>query len=43
VEDALFKSFDAVVRSQLAPTWHRVPRSGKQIINDLRTLRKLLT
>lgn len=42
-EDALFRSFDLTIRSQLAPVWHKLPRSTRQLVGDLKTLRKLLT
>lgn len=42
VEHALFRSFDADVRQQLDPIWHRVSFKSKQLINDARMLRRLL-
>ena len=42
VENALFKSFDTVVRLQLEPVWHRIPRRAKALCSDLHHLRKLL-
>lgn len=42
VENAFFKSFDIIVRSQLDPIWHRVSFKTKQLVNDLKTLRNLL-
>ena len=41
VENALFKSFDKVVRTQLNPVWHSVGPKTKQLVSDLTTLRKL--
>ena len=41
VENGLFKSFDEIVRSQLDPIWHTVGRKTKQLVGDLKTLRKL--
>lgn len=43
VESAYFKSFDAVVRRQLDPVWHKVGPRTKQLVSDLATLRRLLT
>ncbi|KAI9572539.1 hypothetical protein HD554DRAFT_2202904 [Boletus coccyginus] len=43
VESAYFKSFDAVVRRQLDPVWHKVGPKTKQLVSDLATLRRLLT
>lgn len=41
VENALFRTFDAVVRAQLDPVWHTVGPKTKQLVSDLTTLRKL--
>lgn len=43
VQNALFRSFDAVIRSQLDPQWHRIGPKTRQLVNDLATLRQLLT
>ena len=43
VENAYFTSFDAVVRRQLDPVWHKVGPKTKQLVGDLATLRRLLT
>ncbi|KAG6333461.1 hypothetical protein ID866_5631 [Astraeus odoratus] len=43
VENAYFKSFDAIVRRQLDPVWHKVGPKTKQLVGDLATLRRLLT
>ncbi|KAI6126207.1 hypothetical protein EV401DRAFT_2226317 [Pisolithus croceorrhizus] len=43
IESAYFKSFDAVVRRQLDPVWHKVGPKTKQLVGDLSTLRRLLT
>ncbi|KAI8838897.1 hypothetical protein BC829DRAFT_426126 [Chytridium lagenaria] len=43
VENALFKSFDVILKSQLDPFWHKIGRKTKQVISDLGTLRRLLT
>ncbi|KAG9452536.1 hypothetical protein H6P81_005440 [Aristolochia fimbriata] len=42
VENGLFKSFDEIVYRQLDPIWHTIGRRTKQLVSDLRTLRKLL-
>ncbi|GAQ83327.1 Structure-specific endonuclease ERCC1-XPF [Klebsormidium nitens] len=41
VENGLFKSFDEIVRRQLDPIWHTIGRKTKQLVADLKTLRKL--
>ncbi|GJE89027.1 DNA repair protein [Phanerochaete sordida] len=43
VENAYFKSFDAIVRRQLDSVWHKVGPKTKQLVSDLSTLRRLLT
>ena len=40
---AYFRSFDAIVRRQLDPVWHKVGPRTKQLVSDLATLRRLLT
>ncbi|KAJ6714912.1 DNA REPAIR ENDONUCLEASE XPF [Salix viminalis] len=42
VENGLFKSFDEIVRIQLDPIWHTLGKKTKQLVSDLKTLRKLL-
>ncbi|MCL7022586.1 hypothetical protein MKW94_013024 [Papaver nudicaule] len=42
VENGLFKSFDEIVRRQLDPIWHVLGKKTKQLVMDLKTLRKLL-
>ena len=42
LENALFKSFDTIVRMQLEPVWHRISRRTRALVHDLQTLRKLL-
>lgn len=42
VENAYFRSFDAIVRRQLDPVWHKVGPKTKQLVSDLATLRNLL-
>ncbi|KAG1354368.1 DNA repair endonuclease UVH1 [Cocos nucifera] len=42
VEKGLFKSFDEIVRMQLDPIWHTIGKKTKQLVSDLKTLRKLL-
>ncbi|KAG8906750.1 hypothetical protein FRB99_006241 [Tulasnella sp. 403] len=43
VENAYFKSFDSIVRRQLDPVWHNVGPNTKRLVDDLGTLRHLLT
>nr|GMD94214.1 DNA repair endonuclease UVH1 [Ipomoea batatas] len=42
VENGLFKSFDEILRRQLDPIWHTLGKKTKQLVSDLKTLRKLL-
>lgn len=42
MENGLFKSFDEIVRRQLDPIWHTLGKKTKQLVSDLKTLRKLL-
>lgn len=42
VESGLFKSFDEIIRHQLDPIWHTLGKKTKQLVSDLKTLRKLL-
>ena len=42
METALLAAFDAVVRRQLMPVWNKVGAKTKQLVEDLKTLRKLL-
>ncbi|OVA17201.1 ERCC4 domain [Macleaya cordata] len=42
VENGLFKSFDEIVKRQLDPIWHTLGKKTKQLVSDLKTLRKLL-
>ncbi|KZF20812.1 MUS38-like protein [Xylona heveae TC161] len=42
VDSALHKNFDAIIRRQLDPVWHRVSWKSKQIVNDLGVLRTIL-
>ncbi|KAJ3405489.1 hypothetical protein HDV05_006574, partial [Chytridiales sp. JEL 0842] len=42
IENSLFRSFDTILRTQLEPIWHRISYKTKQIIDDMRTLRRLL-
>ncbi|KAI5476750.1 DNA repair protein rad16 [Pseudohyphozyma bogoriensis] len=41
VENALFRTFDGLVRAQLDPVWHKVGPKTKGLVADLTTLRKL--
>ncbi|KIM83728.1 hypothetical protein PILCRDRAFT_97161 [Piloderma croceum F 1598] len=43
VENAYFRSFDAIVCRELDPAWHKVGLKTKQLVADLATLRRLLT
>ncbi|KAF8342893.1 uncharacterized protein EI90DRAFT_3030592 [Cantharellus anzutake] len=43
VENAYFRSFDALVRRQLDPVWHKVGVKTKQLVADIIQLRKLLS
>ncbi|GAA5943954.1 ssDNA endodeoxyribonuclease RAD1 [Sporobolomyces koalae] len=43
VENALFRSFDSLVRAQLDQVWHKVGPKTKGLVSDLTTLRKLQT
>ncbi|GAA5899699.1 ssDNA endodeoxyribonuclease RAD1 [Sporobolomyces salmoneus] len=43
VENALFRSFDSLVRAQLDQVWHKVGAKTKGLVSDLTTLRKLQT
>jgi len=42
VDNAIFRSFDIMVRRQLDPVWHRVGPKTKQLVSDLTTLRSLM-
>ena len=42
LDSALHRNFDAIVRRQLDPVWHRVSWRTKQIANDLTVLRSIL-
>ncbi|KIX10656.1 uncharacterized protein Z518_01740 [Rhinocladiella mackenziei CBS 650.93] len=42
LDSALHQNFDAIVRRQLDPVWHRVSWRTKQIANDLTVLRSTL-
>ncbi|ORX60262.1 hypothetical protein DM01DRAFT_1332415 [Hesseltinella vesiculosa] len=41
-ENALFKSFDMVIRQQLDPVWHQISPDTKHLVGDLRILRQLI-
>jgi DNA excision repair protein ERCC-4 len=43
VQNALFKSFDATVRKQLGPVWHKVGYKTRKYVADLTQLRQLLS
>ena len=42
VEGGLFRDFEHVIRTQLDSCWHTVGQKSKQLLADLRNLRKLL-
>jgi hypothetical protein len=42
VENSLLRNFEALLRVELDPIWHRVGAKTKQLISDLGTLRRLL-
>ena len=42
LDSALHRNFDAIVRRQLDPVWHRVSWRTKQIASDLTVLRSIL-
>ncbi|KAJ3028644.1 UNVERIFIED_CONTAM: hypothetical protein HDU68_001225 [Siphonaria sp. JEL0065] len=42
VENALFASFEQLLKMQLDPVWHRVSIRTKQVVSDISTLRRLL-
>lgn len=42
METVLLATFDNTVRRQLAPVWNKVGAKTKQLVEDLKTLRKLL-
>ena len=41
-DSALHSNFDAIVRRQLDPVWHRISWRTRQIVNDLTVLRSIL-
>jgi len=42
LENGIFHSFEASIRAQLDPEWHRLSLRTKQLVADLKTLRELL-
>lgn len=42
LQNGLLKQFDTHIRAQLEPEWHTISFRAKQLVNDLKTLRKLL-
>lgn len=42
LDSALVKNFDAIIRRQLEPNWHRVSWKTRQIVSDLTVLRAML-
>lgn len=43
MDNALFKSFDSLLRGQLDPHWHKIGPKTRQLVSDMTTLRQLLT
>ncbi|TIA90908.1 hypothetical protein E3P89_02156 [Wallemia ichthyophaga] len=43
VDNALFRSFDKIIKMQLLPVWHLIKPKTKRLIEDLSTLRNLLS
>lgn len=43
IENAIFRAFEAIVRRQLDPVWHRIGPKTKRLVSDLHDLRQLLT
>ncbi|KAI9101201.1 hypothetical protein DFS34DRAFT_578158 [Phlyctochytrium arcticum] len=43
VENAFFKSFDQTIKAQLDPIWHRIGSKSKQLVSDMKILRRLLS
>lgn len=43
IKSAYFRSFDAMVRRQLDPVWHKVGARTKRLVADLGVLRNLLS
>ena len=42
IDNAMYKSFDAILRSLLDPVWHKASAKTKQLVSDLGVLRDLL-
>ncbi|ORX49370.1 hypothetical protein BCR36DRAFT_291953 [Piromyces finnis] len=42
IENALFRSFDKIVRNQLNPIWYSISNRAKKIVGDLKTIRSLI-
>lgn len=42
LDSALHKNFDAIVRAQLGPVWHRTTFRTRQVVRDLTVLRTIL-
>ncbi|KAH0445909.1 hypothetical protein IEQ34_025253 [Dendrobium chrysotoxum] len=43
IENAIFRAFEAIVRRQLDPVWHRIGPKTKRLVSDLHDLRQILT
>ncbi|KAG4083307.1 hypothetical protein H8356DRAFT_968258 [Neocallimastix lanati (nom. inval.)] len=42
IENALFRSFDKIIRNQLNPIWYNISNRAKKIVGDLKTIRSLI-
>ncbi|KAI9027831.1 hypothetical protein DFJ74DRAFT_660580 [Hyaloraphidium curvatum] len=42
VDNFLFRSFDKAIKLQLEPFWHKLSSKTKQLVEDVKTLRRLL-
>lgn len=42
IDNSMYKSFDAILRSLLDPVWHKTSAKTKQLVSDLGVLRDLL-
>ncbi|ORX83961.1 hypothetical protein BCR32DRAFT_201319 [Anaeromyces robustus] len=42
IENALFRSFDKIIRIQLDPIWYNISNRAKKVVNDLKTIRSLI-
>lgn len=42
IENALFRSFDKIIRNQLNPIWYNINSRAKKVVGDLKTIRSLI-